>query len=79
VVGRCWRNVSPAPPDNFYDSEDTDVVQITKLVMQIHANYVLIIDEIKNQNFLMGGAGATYVIFMNFQLEIDSLRLGWCS
>jgi len=62
LVGRCWRNVLPAPPVDFCDPGDTaDIVQIAKLVMQIHANCVLIIDEIKNFNFLMGGAGAMYV------------------
>jgi hypothetical protein len=38
-----------------------DDMQIAKLVMQIHANYVLIIDSKKNQIFLMGGAGVTHV------------------
>jgi hypothetical protein len=38
-----------------------DDMQIAKLVMQIHANNVLIIDSIKNQIFLMGGAGVTHV------------------
>jgi hypothetical protein len=36
-------------------------MQIAKLVMQIHANYVLIIDSKKNQIFLMGGASVTHV------------------
>jgi hypothetical protein len=35
-------------------------MQIAKLVMQIHANYVLIIDSKKNQIILMGGAGVTH-------------------
>jgi hypothetical protein len=59
--GRCWRNVSPAPPVNFCDSGEMDAMQIAKLVMQIHANNVLNIDSIKNQIFLMGGAGETRV------------------
>jgi hypothetical protein len=29
--------------------------------MQIHTNNVLIIDSIKNQIFLMGGAGVTHI------------------
>jgi hypothetical protein len=40
-----------------------DAMQIAKLVMQIHANNVLNIDSIKNQIFLMGGAGETHVGF----------------
>jgi hypothetical protein len=39
-----------------------DEKQIAKLVMQIHVNNVLIIDSIKNQIFLMGGAGVTQVV-----------------
>jgi len=46
--------VSPAPPVDFCDSGDTDIVQIAKLVMQIHANCVLIIDEIKNKKIFNG-------------------------
>jgi hypothetical protein len=37
-------------------------MRIAKMVMQIHANYVLIIDSKKNQIFLMGGAGVTHVL-----------------
>jgi len=51
LVGRCLRNVSPAPPVDFCDFGDTDIVQIVKLVMQIHANCVLIIDELKIKIF----------------------------
>jgi hypothetical protein len=43
-----------------------DEMQIAKLVMQIHANYVLIIDSKKNQIFLMGGVGVTHVILVIF-------------
>jgi hypothetical protein len=47
---------------HFCDSGEMDDMQIAKLVMQIHANYVLIIDSKKNQIFLMGGAGVTHVL-----------------
>jgi hypothetical protein len=59
-LGGAWRNVSPVPPVNFCNSGEMDDMQIAKLVMQIHANYVLIIDSKKNQIFLMGGAGVTH-------------------
>jgi len=36
-------------------------LQNRQSVMQIHVNCVLIIDNIKYEIFLMGGAGATYV------------------
>jgi hypothetical protein len=49
---------------HFCDSGEMDDMQIAKLVMQIHANYVLIIDSKKNQIFLMGGAGVTHVILI---------------
>jgi hypothetical protein len=43
-----------------------DDMQIAKLVMQIHANYVLITDSKKNRIFLMGGAGVTHVKLLFF-------------
>jgi hypothetical protein len=64
--GRCWLTVSPPPPVNFCDSGEMDAMQIAKLVMQIYANNVLNIDSIKNQIFLMGGAGETHVVLASY-------------
>jgi hypothetical protein len=47
---------------------ETTIERISAIVMQIHANNVLIIDSIKNQIFLMGGAG--YAREMEFSEHI---------
>jgi hypothetical protein len=47
-------------------------MQIAKLVMQIHANYVLIIDRKKNQIFLMGGADVTHVVLVDVIMYVIS-------
>jgi hypothetical protein len=39
------------PPINFCDSGEMDDMQIAKLVMQVHANYVVIIDIKKKIKF----------------------------
>lgn len=59
AVGWCWRNIVSAPPNNIYDNGESNV-------MQIDANYILNIDEEKNQNCSIGNASTTYMSDNNF-------------